>query len=200
MRPLWNKAGTRLPNGALVRGRATNPARAEIDLREEYDRIVFGDAYHIPHGSPLVLRRLRRLANGDPVECVCRQETVVDEPSPTCPYCDNEGYLWDEEWTIGYSEFGGSEGGLMRRQVYYRPGAISADYKIFYLRYNTNILHGDKIIEPLLDQEGKPVVPYIRSVIYKPQTIDILRSDYGRIEFFTVYCREEDAIRSDTLK
>ena len=48
-----------------------------------------------------------------------------------------------------------------------------------------------------LDEEGALITPYTREAIYKPQTIAKMRSDNGRIEYYAVYCREEDALRHD---
>ena len=64
-------------------------------------------------------------------------------------------------------------------------------FRIFYFRYDTEISYKDKIIELKLDTEGHPVVPYIRESIYQPSTINRLRSDNGRIEYLTIYCRED---------
>lgn len=168
----------------------------EIDLRQEFETFIFGGNGKIPHGHPFLIRRMRRDSEGTPIPCTCKADQLVVEASPGCPYCDGEGYLWDEDWTVGYSSHSGSLSGLSRREIWYRPGSISANYKIFYLLWNSDIKHEDKIVEVLLDEEGKPVVPYVRTLIYKPQTIHQMRSDRGRLEFFTVHCREEDAIRS----
>jgi hypothetical protein len=105
--------------------------------------------------------------------------------------------LWDEFWYIGRAEFVGSDGGLGNRFRLLPPGELRGDSKVFFLRYDTPIAQGDKIVEMKLDDEGNPVVPYVRQVIYKPQTINRLRSDNGRVEFIAVYCLENDAIRLD---
>jgi hypothetical protein len=124
-------------------------------------------------------------------------EQTTREPDPDCSYCGGEGYLWDEEWLKAHSMYGGSDSGLLRRETYMAPGAIRVDYKIFFVRYDSDIKYGDKIVEIRLDVEGNIELPYIREAIYKPQTVNAYRSDHGRIEYFAIYCREEDAIRSD---
>ena len=180
-------------------GNVTTAVGNEIDLRVEFDRIVFGDEQHIPHGHWILIRRMRRESNGDAVYCTCMEGQTTREADPRCSYCGGEGYLWDEEWMKTYSMYGGADNGLLRRETYMAPGSIRADYKIFFLRYDSGIRYGDKVVEVALDIEGQIQIPYVREAIYKPQTINTYRSDYGRIEYFALYCREEDAIRSDNL-
>ena len=168
----------------------------EIDLRAEYDTLIYGDDGEIAHGHLLVIRHMRRDAQGKKIDCTCKQK-FTGEAEPDCPYCLGEAYLWDEKWYVGRSQYLGSDGGLGNRYRFTPPGEIRTDTKVFFLRYDTPIRYGDKIIEMLLDEEGDPVVPYVRESIYKPQTINRLRSDHGRTEFITVYCLEKDAIRPD---
>lgn len=112
-----------------------------------------------------------------------------------CPFCLGEGFYWSEAWGVAYSTYVGADGGQANRVRGLAPGTIRVDYKVFYMRYDTNLSYQDKIIEPRLDSEGDPVVPYTREAIYKPQTIVDYRSDRGRIEYLAIYCREQDAIR-----
>ena len=91
----------------------------------------------------------------------------------------------------------GADGGLSTRVRQLFPGQVRVDTKIFYFRYDTIISYRDKIVEIELDTEGDIVVPYRREAIYKPQTINKYRADYGRIEYIAVHCREDDAIRLD---
>jgi hypothetical protein len=171
-------------------------AKQELSLREEMDDILFGTKGSVPKSFPFILRNLRRDSFGTPEKCTC-YDLISRDSDPDCVYCLGEGYLWDEVWKKGRSEFLGAEGGLANKYRYAQPGLIRADYKIFFFRYDTAIQYGDKIIEPKLDLEGKVITPYVRQAIYKPQTIDFLRSDSGRVEYIAVYCLENDAIRSD---
>jgi hypothetical protein len=169
----------------------------EIDLREEFDQLIYGDENELRHGHLVVVRHLRRDASGAPIDCSCRTE-IARESEVDCAYCQGEGYLWDEQWYMAYSQYTGADGGLANRGKWMPPGEIRVDFKIFYFRYDTQIRYGDKIVEMKLDDEGAVVVPYIRESIYKPQTINRYRSDNGRVEYIAAYCREQDAIRSDT--
>lgn len=168
-----------------------------IDLRKEFDTIVYGDASNTRQGWPHLLRVIRRNSDGSGIKCTCFNELSA-VASPSCAYCLGEGYLWDEEWKLARSEYLGA-GGLASRYRIAPPGEIRADTKVFFFRYDTVISYGDKIIEIKLDEEGNYINPIIRTAIYRPETIRELRGDNGRIEFISVFCLEKDAIRSDNL-
>ena len=168
----------------------------EVDLRQEFDNIVFGADGSVPKGRLLVVRHMRRDNNGRKIACTCKDE-FSGGAEPDCPYCLGESFLWDEAWYMGRTQFLGTDGGLGNRYRLSPGGEIRADTKIFFLRYDVPLRYGDKIIEMLLDEEGQPVVPYVREAIYKPQTINRLRADHGRTEFIAAYCLEKDAIRPD---
>lgn len=200
MRPnMWGRQGS--GGTAPLEGRRAKPQKKnEILLREELDVILYGDAENIPHGQLLLVRHMRRDGAGQPIYCTCMEDQIVREPSPRCSYCAGEGYLWDEQWHIGYSMLGGAESGLLGRRMSMPSGVIRTDYKIFFLRYNCGIRYGDKVVEVQLDLEGAPYLPVIRRAIHAPQTVAEYRSDNGRLEFFGVFCREEDAIRPDEFR
>lgn len=176
----------------------TNNSANEIDLREQFDDLIFGSNTRVGKGHLLVIRHMRREADGKATACTCL-DPMSFQCDPDCPYCLGEGYLWDETWYMGRSQFLGSDGGLGNRYRFLPPGEVRADTKVFFFRYDVPIQYGDKIVEMKLDSEGAPVVPYVRQAIYKPQAINALRGDNGRVEFHTIYCLEKDAIRSDNL-
>jgi hypothetical protein len=168
----------------------------EVDLRAEFDEIVFGGPTSIPHGKRVLLRKARLDEKHKAIDCVCKSK-LSKEPDLDCAFCLGEGYYWDEINCTVYSRFAGAQGSLSSREKDLFPGQIRVDSKIFYFRYDTVISYKDKIIEIQLDTEGNLVVPYFRESIYKPETIIPYRSDYGRIEYIAVHCRENDAIRLD---
>lgn len=171
-------------------------SNSEIDLRQEFDNLVLGADGSSRKGWPLIIRHLRRDGNGVPISCVCKN-ILSGSTDPRCSYCLGEGNLWDELWYIGRSQFLGSDGGLGSKYRASEPGRIRADTKVFFLRYDVPIRYNDKIIEVELDNEGNVVTPFVRKAVYRPETINELRSDNGRKEFLTVYCLEKDAIRFD---
>lgn len=186
------------PSGRAHTQTYTSTHGREVDLRREFDDLVFGGPTSIPHGRLFLLRSMRRDSDGSLLSCTC-VDSVTKEPDAEddCPFCLGEGYYWDEDWITGYSAYVGADGGLSNRVKSLFPGPIRVDYRVFYFRYDTVITYADKIVELELDTEGDPVVPYKRETIYKPQTIIKYRSDRGRIEYIAVYCREEDALRPD---
>lgn len=175
---------------------SSSTAFGEVDLREEIDELFFGFESGIRHGHLMVIRHLRRESNGEPIACSCL-DSFTREADPDCSYCDGERYLWDEAWYWTYSMYAGSDTGLSNRLRYMPPGALRVDWRVFFVRYDTPILYGDKVVEMKLDEEGAVVVPYLRESIYEPQTIQKMRSDNGRIEYIAIHCREDSAIRSD---
>jgi hypothetical protein len=182
---------------------ATTSLTGEIDLRDEFDRLVLGKGEKIRHGHPMLLRKMRREPNGEPTYCTCSINDSNRQGDKDCVYCLGEGYLWDESWTIGYTLYTSSEGGKSDTIVRMPSGNIKGNYKLFFLRYDTGIQYGDKIVEVRLDEEGKIQLSsntnsYIRKEIHKPQTISEMRSDNGRLEYYAIYCRAEDAIRNPT--
>jgi len=94
---------------------------------------------------------------------------------------------------------GGADSGLVARQTWMPPGAVRIDYRIFFFRYDADIKYGDKIVIPALDIEGVPVQPLAVEAVHKPQTVAEMRSDGGRLEYYTLYSREEDAVRTDVV-
>lgn len=171
---------------------------SEIDLRAQFDDLVFGGPTSIAHGRKLILRKMRRNEDNKLIKCVCRDK-LTDEPDTedSCPYCLGEGYYWDEDFIVGYATYVGADGGQTNRVRGIGAGTVRADARIFYFRYDTDISYRDKVVELKLDTEGEPVVPYTRESIYKPQTIIRYRSDNGRVEYIAIYCKEEDALRVD---
>lgn len=189
------------PNGKAssnIRSSTSNTSNSgsEIDLRAEFDEIVYGGPTSLPHGKKVLLRKARLDSDFKPISCVCK-DSQTSEADTECPYCLGEGFYWDEKEAICYSVYIGADGGLSARIRGLFPGQIRVDSKVFYFRYDTEISYRDKIVELELDTEGNIVVPYHREAIYKPQTINKYRADFGRIEYIAVYCRENDAIRLD---
>lgn len=167
----------------------------ELNLRSEFETLIFGGGGEIPHKKRVLIRRFR-LENDSKIKCSCLTD-ISKEPAQECQFCLGEGYFWDEEFADCYSHYLGADSGQGNRKRNIVPGIIRVDYKIFYFRFDKNLKYTDKIVELKLDIEGQPVVPYIREAIYNPQTIVENRSDYGKLEYYSVYCREQDAIRRD---
>jgi hypothetical protein len=193
IRPSLYKRNT----NSIRNSHSSNLTGKELDLRLEMDEILYGVEGGPRHGNLVLLRTMRRDSDGYPTKCNCLANQTTVEPDFDCSYCLGEGYLWDETWSWSFWMLGGAESGLVKRYIRMPPGEIRVDYKIFFFRYDTNISYDDKIIEVKLDTEGEVELPYVREAIYKPQTIAKRRSDNGRIEYVVVFCKEDDAIKTD---
>ncbi len=186
---------------AQAGGSAVLHGSGEIDLRSELDEFFFGYNSGVRHGNFVLIRRMRRDSTGKKIACSCLHP-ITREADPDCSFCssgsgDAEGYLWSETWAWSFSTYGGGDGGLINRIINMPPGQLRVDFKVFYFRYDVDIRYGDKIVEVRLDEEGNITLPFTRETIYSPQTIERKRSDNSRIEFYTVHCREDQALRLD---
>ena len=183
--------------GRTATSRIQASTRSEVDLRAEFDQLIFGDSTHIAHGRLVLIRHMRRDADGYPTKCTCTSVKQTVEPDPDCSYCSGEGYLWSEEWIDCYSMHVNADSGMARKYLHMAPGLERTDYILFFFRYGTDIKYEDKIVEVKLDDEGDLVLPYVREAIHKPNTIKKMRSDHGRVEYIAVYCQEQDALKTD---
>lgn len=182
----------------MIRRILRNHADCEIDLRKEFDEIVFGIGGCKPHNHLILIREVRRDDSNNLIPCACVDE-LTQEPDREnqCRFCLGEKYIWDERFVRCYSTLVGAAGGKGDKTERPKPGELRTDYKIFYLRFDEKISYRDKIIDLSLDIEGNLLVPYKRETIYRPETIQKYRADNGRVEYIAVYCREENSIREN---
>lgn len=170
----------------------------EIDLRENFDNLVFGKDGGTPHNHLVLLRKRKLDSNNNFIKCTCVNSLSKEANSESnCQFCLGEGYIWKETFYRCYSVLMGADGGKANRTKRIKGGSIRTDFKIFYFKFDTKISYKDKIIELRLDNEGNVSVPYQRDAIYKPETIQEYRSDNGRLEYIAVYAREESSIRDN---
>jgi hypothetical protein len=170
----------------------------EIDLRKEFDNIVFGIGGCKPHNHLILIRAARKNSENELIKCACVSQLTDEADGETeCKHCLGEGYIWDERFSRCYSSLVGADGGKGNRMKRIAAGEIRTDYKIFYLRYDEKLSYRDKIIQLSLDIEGKLLVPYKRETVYRPETIQKYRADNGRVEYIAVYCREDSSIREN---
>lgn len=167
----------------------------EKDLRKTFDDFILGKSGGIKHAHKVLIRKFRRNENNELIKCKCVSH-LSDEAATesSCNFCLGEKYIWDEEWAETYSMMRGGDSFHTRfRRI--QAGEIRTDYKTFFFRYDTLFTYKDKIIELKLDYDGNPSIPYVRNVIYRPETIQEYRSDNGRLEYLAIHCREENSIR-----
>lgn len=170
------------------------------DVRDEFDKLVFGTGGCTRRGYPIQFWKTRRNSDGSPQACTC-SSTREHDPDRHCSYCRGVGYLWDAEWTMTRSEPIGSEGGLSAKDRWMPGGIVAADTKVFFLRYSIEPRKDDTIVECLLDVDGNVVTNSDQPTfvaLYRPQTIIARRDQLGRVEFWEVYCLESEAIRPNS--
>ncbi len=173
-----------------------------VDLRSEFDKLVFGTGDCPRQGHPIQIWKTRRSADGEPQACVCLNDLTRD-PDIHCKYCRGVGYYWDGSWTLTRNVWVSSSGGLAAKEKMSQPGYVDSESKVFYLRYDIGIRMGDFIAECLLDEEGEVTLDYqdqpIVTSIYRPQTVAGRRGKNGRIEYYAVYCLERNSVRPNVF-
>lgn len=175
--------------------RGLNKTNTEIDLRESFDDLLFKNT---PHNYLVLLRKRKKDTSGNDIKCNCVNALTKEaNAEKNCEFCLGEGFLWVETFHRCYSSMVGADGGKANRNRRVMPGEIRTDYKIFYFKFDTKISYKDKIVELRLDYEGKPSIPYQRIRIFRPETIQEYRADFGRLEYLAVYAREEPSIREN---
>ena len=155
----------------------------DLDLREEFNTLLFGGGNEEPIGQSLILRRMRRV-NGELEKCPCRtgsfaSEAVQDYP---CNFCQGVGYLWNEELVTGYktvavaTNAGGADSNLQKKPI----GDIYLPAIVFFFPYDLNPERNDIIVEINLKDDGSPITPYKRIGFYETYLVRDLRGEYGR--------------------
>src|ERR1035437_2634111 len=66
------------------------PVLSNIDGRNEFERLIYGDVGVVRIGRPVILRRLSNC------HCAC-WDGVTGGPISYCSYCKGEGYEFTEE-------------------------------------------------------------------------------------------------------
>jgi hypothetical protein len=168
------------------------PDISGIDLREEFDALLYGRSDVTPIGRQIMLRRIIDQ------KCVCWDE-LKGGPNRLCIYCQGEGYLWRET----------QETMAVFRGIapVYKPGTMAtgqypqADYGYTdpnngtaYARYSTypdyerytipQHLSYDKMYELKVDDNGNLSYPLIRTIKWKVLSVVPLMGDFGRVEMF----------------
>lgn len=159
----------------------------EISLRDELEATFDGTSLEIDKAQDGLIRKMRRDSSGVLIPCVCvHVDTKEPEKDRFCAICLGEGFLWDEINTDFYKAI------KTPRDVLFEPGLTQVSLMVFYMRYNTDITKQDKIIQLVLDAEGKKTSPVRRKNVFRIHNIETLRLDSGRIEFLKIVTYRED--------
>lgn len=165
--------------------------RHEIDLRDEFKRLLIGDAWEIGKEQLYIYRRMRRDGNDQLVPCACKSETTDEgDRNYFCPYCFGEGFLWDEDWISGIRVRSRGARRRIDRVEIAEAGILHPEISYMYLNYLSSPTFHDRIIAPQIDPEGRAIWPIKISHYWTIDKADPLRSDYGRIEYWLLTIRE----------
>ena len=159
--------------------------RTEISLRDELIKTLEGSFPEIAKKQTGLLRIMRRDTTGKLLNCPCRNK-VTNEPDKDgyCPICLGEGYYWDERFVIFYRVDPGQEARKALRPQDTVPGIMNTPLRAFYLEFNEDLTLDDRVIELVLDAEGRPLHPLKRRAIFRLGDVYDYRADNGRIEFW----------------
>jgi hypothetical protein len=171
-------------------------SRTEIDLRAELAGLFHGSAQELPKARKIILRRMRRDDNGNPIVAPSVSSLTGEPDLDTFdPFARGEMYLWDEEYHYTRLVVGKStQAGLANKDKRLAGGIINPWTVVFFFEYDVEPTWYDRVVELQLDTEGDPIVPLRRGRIFKPESVIDYRSDNGRIAFWGVFCSEKDAL------
>lgn len=165
----------------------------EPSLRDELISFLDGKFPEVAKKQLALLRKMRRDSDGNLVECACVDEVTHEPDLDTfCPYCSGDKYYWDESYIDIYKVVISSDIGKAQKEITIPPTLMNVPNVIFYLKSSVDITEQDKIVELILDAEGKFNKPYKRKKIYRIGTLEDLRSDNGRLEYWKVACYSEE--------
>jgi len=174
-------------------GNCSKSGVTEIDLRSEFGNTVNGKCPEISKFRPGLIRRFRRDADDNRIQCSC-VSPVTGEPDRErrCITCLGEGYTWDETPVTFYNAEVNTESQRSDRESLRKPGVMNTPLKAFWLQSKENLTKDDKLVVLVLDKEGKLVLPQKRQELYTISTLLELRLDNGRLEFLKVNGYEDN--------
>lgn len=160
---------------------------SEINLRKEFQHTQDGNAPEIAKFQPALLRRFRLDGNGTKILCSC-VSPVTGEPDRErrCPICLGEKYQWDEIAIELYHAEVNTESQKSDRESLRRPGIMNTPLRVFYISYLVDLTQEDKLVLLVLDKEGNISQPQRRSELYVISTLNPMRLDNGKLEFWKV--------------
>lgn len=171
----------------------TSSGTQEADMRQEMINTLDGTWPEVSKKQRCVIRSMKRTEDGTLVECPCRSSTNKEPDKDVfCPYCFQEGYLWQEVWADMYKHVIRSDVGNATRESLVGPGLENVEVAVFFLRYTYDITKEDKIVTLNLKKNGAVSYPYKRERVYRIDGLIPLRCDHGKLEFWKLACYEED--------
>ena len=160
------------------------PLKADISVRDEVKKMLYGDENNRPIGTWAILRRLQRDNFGEPilsknVDFVTDEPDLLNNPSGVTP----EGYLYnDKPIRIGWSL-----GRILNQDVRFFESGMQQQKKIRgFFAYDDEPKEMDQLFMLKVDEQGNPVNPFQWNENYIVATVFPHIADMGRVEFWLV--------------
>jgi hypothetical protein len=162
--------------------------RAEISMRDEFFRTMDGQSPELAKAMPVLHRRAVLDDDGNKTACPCIDD-VTQEPDKDryCPICLGEGYIWTETLLDCYRWLQDSNEDNSLLNFQRATGTIPVPTVVFFVKYDANVLAGDRIVEINIDNEGDLVYPIRRTKIYDINEAWPFRCDDGRVEYLKLF-------------
>lgn len=166
----------------------------DISVRDEVTSILEGTSTEFSRGRWFIFRRLLRDTGDKPIDCAkCKKRgyhtPIVNE---VCDVCFGVGYLWEEQWVLGYKWSGMARAsGRADFKKHVDAGFYEYNNNVIYVKYDVLPRIGDKIIEVAVTEEGEVIIPYVRRVSWDISAIDEHFLDNGRIEYWRLTINRE---------
>ncbi len=158
-----------------------------IDLRQEFEDLIYGRAGQDPIGQTFIFRRMRRDSDGELVPCICVSD-ITYEPDRDfpCPYCGGNGYLWDEELVTGYKTVAAAPGGSNAASNLPKTivGLMEVPAVRFFLSYDVEPTREDRIVQVELDLAGDPTIPYVRIAYHELMLVRAMRGKDAEVAYW----------------
>jgi hypothetical protein len=172
-----------------------------IDLRVEFDKILFGAFDFVSQGRQMVLREF----NDTPCPA-CWDSVTKSSRLNNCPYCQGEAYQFTER-VLTMALYPGIapvyKPGVQGTGQYPTAdyGSTDPDRASAYCRYDTwpnyerftlpqNEVN-NKLYELKVDFNGNTVQPMVRASKWKVLSVTPYHGDFGRVEFFELGLERE---------
>jgi hypothetical protein len=175
-------------NNFYVNGGSTEP-----DMRQELINMFDGKYPEIPKAQTGLLRVMRRDSNGMEIPCPC-VDVVTKEPDKErfCPLCFGEGFYWDEVELQFYAiPAERRDLSLSIKDTLEPMGLINVPTVVFYVRYDSPVHLGDKVIRLVTTVDGEIIEPQKRRDMFRINSLWDFRSDRGRIEYWKLFAHKE---------
>ena len=157
------------------------PVDPELDLRTAFHNTIYGTDTELPRGRLVVIQRLVRDKNGDPIKSPSAYKTTGEGQNANRGYATTRtGYLCNEVMIRALVK---PAGRLVMDEIGAPMGEFATDRVVFYTSYKHPLNNHDVAILPVIDDDGNIVNPVTIAKEYN-LTVPYDRTlDSGRVEF-----------------